>query len=206
MAVCPESGSSIHAKSSRTPRSTAPPPPQNTVTPKRLLGRPQSVLSCLLVGAERDRLCQRNSWREESRREGQEAGPSEGGGGQLHGAGAAREAVPASQGLGWWVAAGGRACRGQPAPLAAKPSWEPPHCLSTNQEHMQLGQSPAPCEGLGSSRLKGSGYPGVGYPTTLGRLLTPGLRACCSSHLHALPAPICGLMTSCSLFSFFFVN
>ena len=104
--------------------------PKTPSSLKRLLGRPQSVLSSLLVGAvvlNGSRLCQRNSWREESRREGQETGPSEGGGGQLHGEGAARGAVPASQGPGWWAVASGNAYWGRPAPPTpvAEPSWEP---------------------------------------------------------------------------------
>lgn len=63
----------------------------------------------------------------EGGREGQETGLNPGRGGQLCAVGGGRlpgEAVPATSGLGWWVVAGGKACWGRPAPVAAKPSRE----------------------------------------------------------------------------------
>ena len=185
VAVCPESGSSIHSRAPQIAQSSA--PPRTFSFPWRLPGRPRSVLRSLLTRAavlNGTDLCQRNSWREEGGR-GRKPGWAEGGGGQLRGAGLSGE--PACRG--WWLAA--RPAGDDPPlwELGAVPTvWA--QTRSTCGPRAAVGSTSAPSKGLRSSRQTTyvQARLAAGYPTTLGHLLTPGVCACCSFHLDALPA------------------
>lgn len=170
---------------------------------ERLLGRPPSVLSSSLSGAAV--LNGTASARETAggRRE------SEGGAGNWAEQGQRRPAAWSGGCQGWlclpagdwagglWLVA--RLAGDDPPPWRPSPAGSCAHCLSTNQEHMQLGE--VSCCLKGPQKLQRTDYQ-VLHP--LGPFLTPGLRTCCSFNLDALPAPLRGLMTFCSLF--FFVN
>lgn len=129
----------------------------------------------------RDRLRQRNSWREGAGGRGRKLGRTRAGAASCREWGLPGRLSPPARAwaAGWWPVA--RPAGVDPPRWRPNPAGSRAHWLSTNGEHFSWGSTVLP--------TRASRWLAAGCPTALAPL-TPGLRACCSFHLGALPVPV----------------